>query len=83
MNKAVDGTVVAVSDSGARCQLAVGDSSVSRFALSLGRYTVTGRSPSFGDGKYKCSAERQVTVSERPPGSHGGPTLVTVICPVR
>jgi len=83
VNKLVAGTVVAVSDSGARCEVSVGDKNATRIALSLGRYTVIGRSPSFGDGKYECSAAQQLTVSERPPGSHGPPALVTVMCPVR
>jgi hypothetical protein len=82
LNKPVAGTVVAIGPSGDRCSITVGDESASRFDLLPGVYTITGRSPSFGDGKYECSAQQQVTVSERPPNSHGGPILVTVVCPV-
>jgi hypothetical protein len=83
LNRPVAGTVVAVSDSGDRCSIAVGAKNASRFDLSKGVYAITGRSPSFGGGRYECTAERQVTVDERPPGSHGPPIFVTVVCPVR
>jgi hypothetical protein len=71
LNKPVAGTVVAVSDSGERCSIAVGAKNTSRFDLSIGVYTITGRSPSFGGGRSEHTADRQVTVGERQPGSHG------------
>jgi hypothetical protein len=83
LNKPLVGTVLAVSDSGDRCSIAVGAENASHFDLSPGVYTITGRSPSFGAGRYECTAERQVTVDERPPNSRGGPIFVTVVCPVR
>ena len=79
----VAGTVLAVRSSGEQCGAnAARDGS---FAMQLlpGTYTLTGRSPSFNDGKYECDAPHAVIVDERPMTSQGPPPFVDVICPMR
>ena len=75
-NRAVPGTVTITSASGARCDVPAVHGS---FAVSVpaGSYTVTGHSPSFGDGQYECFADGPVAVSSARAVS------VTVVCPVR
>jgi hypothetical protein len=51
--------------------------------LVPGTYTLTGRSPSYGDGKYECRAEAPVKVIARPDSSQAPPPFISVICPLR
>jgi hypothetical protein len=76
MNRAVPGTVTITSESGSRCDVPVVRGSFA-VAVPVGSYTATGRSPDFGDGKYECSADGPVAVT------NAGPATVKVVCPVR
>ena len=52
-------------------------------ALPPNTYTVTGSSPMFGAGRFRCSAVRPVVVRPRPIASQGPPAAVVVVCPVK
>lgn len=57
-----NGEVTATNTSGE--SFAVSVPSTGRFTLKLpaGKYSLTGSSPEFGNGKYRCSALKRVTV---------------------
>ena len=80
-NRSVAGTVSITSATGSGCDIAVSDSGVFDVAVPVGRYTVTGHSPSFGDGQYLCSADGPVNVTNT--GLGNLPVMITVNCPVR
>ena len=77
INRAVAGTVTITSVSGSQCSVEIGASGSFDVMVPVGRYTVTGRSPRFGNGNYECSAGRTISVTS------AGSTSVTVVCPVR
>jgi hypothetical protein len=80
-NRPVAGTVSITSATGSGCDIAVSDSGAFDVAVPVGHYTVTGHSPSFGDGQYLCSADGPVNVTNT--GLGNLPVTITVNCPVR
>lgn len=76
VNHPVAGTVTITSATGSRCDLPVVAGGSFEVTLPVGRYTVTGHSRDFGDGKYECSGGAVSVTS-------AGETAVTVACPVR
>jgi hypothetical protein len=76
VNHPVAGTVTITSATGSRCDLPVVAGGSFEVTLPVGRYTVTGHSPDFGDGKYECSGGAVSVTS-------AGESAVTVACPVR
>jgi hypothetical protein len=82
-DKPVAGTVIATDPGGRRCTTAVGPSGELTMTLAPNSYSLTGYSPSYGDGTYPCSAERPIRVNERPAISQGPPPRAEVICAVR
>jgi hypothetical protein len=77
-NRPVAGTVSITSATGSGCDIAVSDSGAFDVAVPVGHYTVTGHSPSFGDGQYLCSADGPVNVTNT--GLGNLPVTITVIC---
>jgi len=59
-----DGEVTARSASGQLFSLSVPSSGRFTLQLPAGKYSLTGSSPQFGNGHYKCIALRTVTVSK-------------------
>ncbi len=82
LDRPVAGSVVAVAASGARCSAAVGADGSFGMQLEPNLYTFTGHSPTFGNGKYDCSAERSVDVIARLDISQAPPPFVKVACSV-
>jgi len=76
VNSPVAGTVTITSATGSQCDLPVVAGGSFDVTLPVGRYTVTGHSPTFGDGKYSCSGGAVSVTS-------AGETAVTVACAVR
>jgi hypothetical protein len=79
----VAGTVVATDPVGRRCTRAVGPSGWVTMTVDPGEYSFTGTSPSFGDGKYPCSADGPVQVDAVIVTSQGPPPIAQVNCPRR
>jgi hypothetical protein len=79
INRPVAGTVRVVSSSGVGCDVSVGPAGFFDVTLPTGRYTVTGYSPSFGNGKGLCSAGRSVNVGLASVGNN--PVVINVFCP--
>jgi hypothetical protein len=57
-----DGEVTAKNASGKSFSISVAPNGVFTLQLPPGKYTLTGSSPQFGNGQYKCFALRSVTV---------------------
>jgi hypothetical protein len=79
----VSGRVVAVETSKARCQVAVGPGGSFAMQLVPGTYTLTGRSPSYGDGTYECFSQAPVRVMARLDISQAPPPFISVNCSIR
>jgi hypothetical protein len=81
ISQPVAGTVSIESATGSGCDISVSAAGSFDVAVPVGRYTVTGHSPSFGDGQYLCSVAGPVDVTSTGLGAQ--PVEVTVNCPVR
>jgi hypothetical protein len=57
-----DGEVTARNASGQSFSISVPSTGKFTLQLPAGKYSLTGSSPQFGNGQYKCSALRMVTV---------------------
>lgn len=80
------GTVTATASTGRACTVALGTSSAARLSLRTGTYTVTGRSPLFGDNKYECRAAEKVTftrLDRNQPAPAMPLRIVQVVCPAK
>jgi hypothetical protein len=82
-SRPVPGRVVAIDTSNARCEVAVGPGGSFAMQLVPGTYTLTGRSPSYGDGKYECFSQAPVRVMARLDSSQAPPPFVSVNCSIR
>lgn len=76
----VAGTVVATDPVGRRCTRGVGPTGWVTMTVDPGMYSFTGSSPSFGDGKYTCFADRPIQVDAVPVTSQGPPPIAQVNC---
>jgi hypothetical protein len=77
----VAGTISVVDSFGRGCNVSVSRAGLFEVSLPGGRYTITGHSPSFGQGRYLCSASRSVGIG--PAKVANQPVVVNVICAVR
>jgi len=69
------GEVTATNSSGQSFTASAPATGMFTLHLPAGTYALTGSSPQFGSGKYKCMAQREITVF------NGKPAHENVFCP--